>query len=80
MTRQEVVMKAVAGRLTWLQAADILGITPRQVRRFHQAYKRDGVKAIQDHRGGKPRRRRVPLAVLQELFRLRRERSTRTSP
>ncbi len=73
MTRQEVVMKAVAGRLSWLQAADILGITPRQIRRLHQVYRRDGVKAIQDHRGGKPRRRRVPLQVLQELFRLRRE-------
>jgi transposase len=74
MTRQEVVMKAVAGRLSWLQAADILGITPRQVRRLHLKYRTEGVKAILDNRGGKQRRRRVPLEVLQELFRLRRDR------
>lgn len=73
MTRQEVVMKAVAGRLSWLQAADILGITPRQVRRLHRKFREEGVKAIQDNRGGRQRRRRVPLEVLQELFRLRRD-------
>jgi transposase len=73
MTRQEVVMKAVAGRLSWLQAADILGITPRHVRRLHWKFRTYGVKAIVDNRGGKQRRRRVPLEVLQELFRLRRE-------
>ena len=42
MTRQEVVMKAVTGRLTWLQAADILGITPRQMRRVHAGFRRSG--------------------------------------
>jgi transposase len=73
MTRQEVVMKAVAGRLSWLQAADILGITPRQVRRLHLKYRTEGVKAILDNRGGKQRRRRVSFEVLQELFRLRRD-------
>ncbi len=72
MTRQEVVMKAVAGRLSWLQAADILGITPRHVRRLHWKYRNFGVKAVVDNRGGKPRRRRVALEVVQELFRLRR--------
>jgi hypothetical protein len=73
MTRQEVLMKAVAGRLSWLQAADILGITPRHLRRLHWSLRKHGVKAIVDNRGGKQRRRRVPLEVLQELFRLRRE-------
>ena len=27
MTRKEIIIKAVAGKLTWQQAADILGIT-----------------------------------------------------
>jgi transposase len=73
MTRQEVVMKAVAGGISWLQAADILGVTPRQIRRIYRKFQREGVKAIVDNRGGKPRRRRVPRGVLEELFRLRRE-------
>jgi transposase len=73
MTRQEVVMRAVTGRITWLQAADILGITGRQMRRLHAAFRRHGVKAFIDHRGSTPRRRRVALTVLEELCRLRRD-------
>jgi transposase len=73
MTRQEVVLKAVAGSITWLQAADILGCTPRHIRRLHWKYKRGGVAAFLDRRGGKNRRGRVPMEVVEELFRLRRE-------
>ena len=67
-------MKAVTGRITWLQAADILGITPRQMRRLHVRYRERGVPAFLDGRGGAPRRRRVALTVLEEMCRLRRER------
>src|SRR5207245_2245752 len=34
MKVQEVIMRALSGALTWLQAADILGIDPRSVRRW----------------------------------------------
>ena len=34
MTRNEVIMRAIAGKLTWIQAADICGITARQMRRM----------------------------------------------
>jgi transposase len=73
MTRQEVVLKAVAGSISWLQAADILGCTPRHIRRLHWKFKRGGVAAFLDRRGGKPRRGRIPMDVVEELFRLRRE-------
>ena len=33
MKAQEVIMRALAGTITWLQAADILGCHPRSVRR-----------------------------------------------
>ena len=33
MKRQEVLMRALSGKLTWLQAADILGLEPRSLRR-----------------------------------------------
>jgi len=32
MTAKEVIVKAIEGRLTWLQAADILGYSPRHMR------------------------------------------------
>jgi hypothetical protein len=34
MTRREVIMKALAGQLTWLQAAQVLGVMPRHLRRI----------------------------------------------
>jgi hypothetical protein len=73
VTRQEVVMKAVLGRISWLQASDILGITPRQMRRVHSDYLRLGAEVFLDHRGKAMRRRRVPLTVLEEVCRLRQE-------
>ena len=72
MTKVEVITRAIAGRLTWLQAADILGYTPRHMRRLKQLYERQGYDGLRDHRGGTPRRRRIPLPTLAELFRLRR--------
>lgn len=73
VTREEVVTKAVLGRISWLQASDILGITPRQMRRLHAAYRRVGMEVFVDRRGKAPRRRRIPLTVLEEVCRLRRE-------
>ena len=34
MKVQEVIVRALAGKLTWLQAADILGRSPRSIRRL----------------------------------------------
>jgi hypothetical protein len=36
MTRNEVIMRAIAGKLTWIQAADICGITARQMRQMRR--------------------------------------------
>ena len=33
MKLQEVILRALSGQLTWLQAADILGRSPRSIRR-----------------------------------------------
>ena len=33
MTKVQVILKAVNGKLTWLQAADILRVSARQMRR-----------------------------------------------
>ena len=34
MTRREVITKAIAKQLTWVQATEIVGVTPRQMRRI----------------------------------------------
>ena len=74
MTRNEVIMRAIAGKLTWLQAADICGITARQMRRMKRRYEAHGYDGLVDGRGGKPRRQRIAVKTLEQLCRLKRER------
>ena len=74
MTRKEVIVKAIAGQLSWIQAADILDITPRHLRRLKRAWERRGYDGLQDQRGRTPRRKRIPVKVIERLCRLRRDR------
>ena len=74
MTRKEVIVRAIEGRLTWIAAADILGITARHMRRLKGAYERQGYGGLVDQRGKTPRRRRIPVQTIATLCRLRRER------
>src|SRR5260370_37042175 len=52
MTRREVITKAIDGQLSWVAAADILAITPRQMRRVRRGLGRHGMSAGVDQRGG----------------------------
>jgi transposase len=74
MTRNEVMMRAIAGTLTWIQAADICGITARQMRRLKRRYEAHGYDGLVDGRGGTPRRTRIAVKTLEALCRLKRER------
>lgn len=44
MTRNEVIVRAIAGKLTWIQAAQICGITDRQMRRLNSPLKNAGFR------------------------------------
>jgi transposase len=74
MTRKEVIVRAIDGQLTWIQAADILGISARHLRRLKQLWEHRGYDGLQDQRGLRPRRRRIPVKVIERLCRLRRQR------
>ncbi len=74
VTRKDVILKAIEGKLSWLQAADILGITPRHIRRLKKSYEQGGWGGLRDHRAGALRRKRLPVATIRELLKLRRER------
>lgn len=73
MTREEVIIKALEGRISWVQAADILGVTDRHLRRIRHMVERCGMSVLLDRRGGTRRRRRVSAKTIDELCRLRRE-------
>ena len=74
MTRKEVIVKTIAGELTWIQAADILGITARHLRRLKQRWECRGYDGLVDYRGGKPRRTRIALATIEQVCTLKRQR------
>ena len=73
MKIQEVICRALAGTLTWLQAADILGIHPRSLRRWRARYQAGGTLALYDRRCRRPSRRKAPVGEVQRLLRLYRE-------
>jgi len=39
---REVILRAMAGKLTWWQAAEIIGVTDRTTRRWRQNYEEFG--------------------------------------
>lgn len=73
MTRQEVILRAYAKKISWIQAAEILGYSPRHLRRLKQKYEQFGFHALFDGRRGKASPRRLPVAVVEEVLRLYRE-------
>src|SRR5437667_56467 len=73
MKLQEVICRALAGSLTWLQAADILGLDPRSVRRWRARYQAGDRLALYDRRHG-PSPRKAPAPEVERVLRLYRER------
>ena len=74
MKVQDVMLQAMAKKITWWQAAEILGISDRHMRRIRERYEEDGYNGLFDRRRGKPSRRRVPVATVEKVFALYRER------
>jgi transposase len=73
MTRREVITKAIAGQLNWTQAAQVLGVSDRHLRRIRRGIERWGMSAVMDQRGGRPRRKRIAAGTIAMLIRLKRE-------
>ena len=74
MKVQEVILRAMAKKITWWQAAEIIGISDRHRRRWRERYQEFGYDGLFDRRRGKPSHRRVPLATVEKLLALYRER------
>jgi YD repeat-containing protein len=46
MKLQEVILRAMAKKITWWQAAEIIGISDRQMRRWRYRYEQFGYRAV----------------------------------
>jgi transposase len=74
MKVQEVMLQAMAKKITWWQAAEILGISDRHMRRWRERYEEFGFRALLDRRRGQPSPKRVPVAMVEQVLGLYRER------
>jgi hypothetical protein len=74
MKVQEVMLQALSGKLTWPQAEEILGWSPRTLRRWRLRYQRGGYDGLWDRRRRTPSPRRVPVAEVERLLQLYRTR------
>ena len=73
MKLQDVMLRAMAKRITWFQAAEILGISCRQMQRWQTRFKLEGYEGLFDRRRGIPSPKRVPLKTVEEVLRLYQE-------
>jgi transposase len=63
----------MAKKITWWEAAEILGVSDRTMRRWRERLEEHGYSGLADGRKGKASLKRVPLAVAEEVLRLYRE-------
>jgi hypothetical protein len=74
MKVQDVLLKAISGEWTWWRAAEVLGWSLRTLRRWRRRYEIRGYAGLLDKRLARPSGRAVPLADLERVLRLYRER------
>src|SRR5438309_773114 len=74
MKVQEVILRATAKKITWWQAAEIIGLSDRSMRRWRERYEEFGYDGLFDRRQGKPSPKRVPVALVEEVLGLYRDR------
>src|SRR5437879_2624679 len=73
MKVQDVMLQAMAKKITWWQAAEILASSDRHMRRWRERYVEQGYNGLFDRRRGQPSRRRVPVATVEKVLTLYRE-------
>jgi len=73
MKVQDVLLKAMAKKITWLAAAEIIGVSDRTMRRWRIGMEKHGYSGLADRRKGKASPQRIPVATVEEVLRLYRE-------
>jgi Integrase core domain. len=73
MKLQDVLLKAMAKKITWWDAAEIIGVTDRTMRRWRERLEEGGYPGLGDRRKGKASPRRIALATVEQVLRLYRD-------
>lgn len=73
MKIQEVILKAMGKEILWSEAADMIGVSYRTMKRWKARYLKEGYDGIMDRRMERPSPKRIPMKELQKVLTLYRE-------
>ena len=73
MKLQDVILKAMAKKISWLEAAEIIGVCDRTMRRMRQQYVEFGYNGLFDQRRRKREYLRVPMETTERVLALYQE-------
>jgi len=73
MKIREVITRAMSGKITWLEAAEIIGITDRAMRRWRKRLELEGYEGLFDRRSRRPSAKRIDMATVERILKLYRE-------
>jgi transposase len=68
MKVQDVLLKAMAKKITWWAAAEILGVTDRTMRRWRDRMEEGGYAGLADRRKGKASAQRIPVVTVEKVL------------
>lgn len=70
MKLNDVLLKAIAKKITWCDAAEIIGVSDRTMRRWRERMDTQGYSGLADRRKGKPSEKRVAMATAEQVLEL----------
>ncbi len=73
MKLQDVILKAMAKKLSWIAAAEIAGMSVRNMQRKRQNYIENGYNGLFDQRRGKRSVHRIPMETAERVLALYQE-------
>jgi methylphosphotriester-DNA--protein-cysteine methyltransferase len=73
LKRSELIEKALRKELKWMEIAEALHLSPRQVRRLRERYDALGAKGLEDYRRRHTPKNKLPDELCKEVSRIYRE-------
>ena len=73
MKIKEVITRAMSGQISWMEAAEIIGITDRSMRRWRKRLGSGGYEDLLDRRTRQPSPKRIAVEEVEKVLRLYRE-------
>src|SRR5947209_3399817 len=73
MKLQDVILKAIAKKITWLEAAEIIGVCDRTMHRMYKQYEEFGYNGLFDQRPRKRTYLRVAMETAERVLALYQE-------